>query len=151
MSLTNIERVAVAAAMGKVEQIKDLKREIKPGTYAGDVAVRIHFDLEKREDTDAAPTAALLSKATLAKALVMSGVQRKNFYAALLAVATQAIAQGKSVAESLTEDDKRVILEIEELEVQVVRLLPRQPKAGAVVVIAEVNRVEALLAEKEVA
>ena len=133
---SNEEKVAVSKAL------KGESDKLAPGVHTGTVTLRIDYSINKGVDTEAAPTVAILSKATLAKALVMSGIQADNFIAALVKIATEAMDSEGKVAPALTEADERVIAMIERIEKEVSAKLPKMTKSGATKVKAEVSRIE---------
>jgi len=140
-NLNNIERVAVARAVGSADEISKICASLTPGTYKGDLTVKIDFEVAKGSDTDAAAVANINSIAVLAKAIILSGVQRHNFYAAIKAAAL-AVAKGEKLANVVADEDERVAAEIEALKAEVVNSLPKIKRSGATRVKAVVSKVE---------
>jgi hypothetical protein len=101
----------------------------------------VDFSVAKASPTEAAATSNLLSAAVLAKALILSGVQRANFYAAMEKAALAVAADGGTVGGSVSEEDARVLAEIEALKKNVVAKLPAIKKSGNTTVVATVERV----------
>ncbi len=139
--LNDIERAAVVGAMGSKDSIDEIKKAIAPGIYQGQVVLKVVFTVSKAESTDCDPTCDLLSLAVFAKALVLSGIQRENFYAALKTAALQAYSADKKVGDQMEENDKRVVEEIEKLKKEVISQLPRGAKSGSTKVVAQVAKV----------
>ncbi len=95
-TLSKIEAVALEKAGKKLAAAAS--GTVSTGKHAGMITVRLAYDLSKAEDYDTAPTVNLLSKAVLAKALVMSGIQADNFLGALRDAAVVALNAGEKAA-----------------------------------------------------
>lgn len=134
-TLSNLEAVVLAKA------IKADASEISPGSYSGKFSVTIDYSLVKGADYDVAPTANLLSKAVIAKALALMGFQADNFYAALEAAALEVLVNGGAVADEVL--NPAVEAKLAELEAKVIARLPRAPRSGATKVKAKVSVIEA--------
>jgi len=140
--LSVVERMAVAKATKTFTSFDSaVSKVVASGTYEGELTIRVKFKLVKEEPYETAPTVDLLSKAAIAKAVVMSGIQADNFYAALKKVALASYKAGKPVADMLEDTDKRVIDKIEAMQQQVVAQLPLAQRAGRTIVQAEIERV----------
>jgi hypothetical protein len=127
--LSKVEAAALAKAAKKI--VDASTGSIAVGKHTGMITVRVAYDLNKAEDYDTAPTVNLLSKAVLAKALVMSGIQADNFLGALRDAAVVALNAGEKAADILTEEDNRVLAKMDALFNQVIAELPRQTRAGS--------------------
>ena len=138
--LNNIEKIAVARSVGSTDEIGKLCKKLTPGTYNGKLSVTIDFSVEKNSDTEAAATSNILSIAVLAKAMILSGIQRQNFYNA---IEQAALATG-TIGDNLSEEDERVVAEIEALKEKVVAKLPKIQKSGATKVKAVVEKIVAV-------
>ena len=128
-TLSKVEAAALAKAAKKI--VDASTGSIAVGKHTGMITVRVAYDLNKAEDYDTAPTVNLLSKAVLAKALVMSGIQADNFLGALRDAAVIALNAGEKAADILTEEDNRVLAKMDLLFEKVIAELPRQPRAGS--------------------
>lgn len=149
MKPTEIQTAVIASAI-KDAEAKKAKNCIKVGTYSGTMVVKISYVASKGAPTDKAATSTLLSKAVLAKALVRSGIQADLFLSYLRDAAIEAsnANTATTVAEQvLSEDDKRVLQRIEDIDAQVLAKIPRLPVNGSTKVVAEVDVLEAAPAQ----
>jgi hypothetical protein len=122
---------AVLSAAFKTKAVDIAKKSMADGSeVSGEITVRIPFRLTKGFASEMAPTASVLSKATLAKALVYSGITAEAFKAALLKAATEALSNDHTVAEELRHDP-RVSVMIAELD-SVIEQMPKTKKSGSV-------------------
>ena len=137
--LTKIQAEAVARSL--TSTAKKIHEKIPVGSYTGDVTLNVKFTLQKDADYDTAPTVNLLSKAVLAKALVMSGIQADNFLQCLRDAAIESLDEGTKVADAVQED-VRVLEKLDALFSSVIAELPRQPRAGDTSVKAVITVVE---------
>jgi DNA-binding NarL/FixJ family response regulator len=137
--MSGIDRVAVAAAMGKKDDVDTIKRKIPAGVYVGSLDLHIDYTLEKDTDYEVAPTVDLLSKAILCKALVMSGIQADNFFNALYQAALDAYTKKDNVGDVVTEADSRVLAKIKELQDKVTSQLPKAKRSGKTQVYAQIT------------
>ena len=137
--LTKIQ--AEAAARSLSAAAKKIHGKIAVGNYTGGVTLNVKFTLQKDADYDTAPTVNLLSKAVLAKALVMSGIQADNFLKCLREAAIESLEDGTKVADAVQED-VRVLEKLDALFASVIAELPRQPRAGDTSVKAVITVVE---------
>lgn len=133
--MTNTDNINIAAAVlsaaFKDKAVKTAKASLSDGAaVSGEMTVRIPFTLTKGFESTMTPTASVLSKATLAKALVYSGITAEAFKAALLKAATEALSNDHTVSEELRHDP-RVALMIEQLDA-VIEQMPKTPKSGSV-------------------
>lgn len=136
--LTNIERVAVAASMGNVTEIK---KELASGSYSGSVVVKIDYTVGKSEDTDALPTSNILAENVIALAVVKMGAMGDHFLTALRSAALEAAAVEKTVGQMVLEKDDRVIAKLAEIRTEVTGCLPRIKKSGATKVTSTITKV----------
>ncbi len=141
--LSEVERIAVAGAVGSAEALREIKHDLAPGSYSGSATIRVDFVVEKAEPYEAAPTVDLMSRPVIARALVISGFQRENFYRALREAALEAYADGANVSELISEQDKGVVAEIAQLQAKVVDELPKAKRSGSTRVMATVRNIKA--------
>lgn len=128
---TNEITAAVLSAAFKTKTIDLAKKSMIDGSeVSGTITARIPFKLTKGFASEILPTASVLSKATLAKALVYSGITAEAFKAALLKAATEALSNDHTVAEELRHDP-RVSVMIAELD-SVIEQMPKTKKSGSV-------------------
>lgn len=129
----NTDAIAAAVLSGAFKsKIVDLaKKSLADGSeVSGEMTLRIPFRMTKGFATHIAPTASVLSKATLAKALVYSGITAEAFEAALLKAATEALSNDHTIAEELRHDP-RVSVMIAKLDA-VIEQMPKTAKSGSV-------------------
>jgi hypothetical protein len=138
-AITPIEAVAIGCCISD-DNIKQYKRDIVPGVYSGKVAVEIEFMISKAASHMAAPTADLLSKAVIARAMVLMGSQRDNFMKVLREAAEQALGGNGKVGDAASED-ARVLEQLDKLQKEVIAKLPLKEKSGGTRVIATVSKV----------
>ena len=134
--LSSIDRIAVAAAMGDVA---DLKKTLGVGVYEGSVIVKVDFEVSKSPDTEATPTSILLSKAVLHAMFAKLGAIRPAVYKALLDAALEAIAKKEAV--EVDPESLIVQKQIAELDAQILSKLPKSTRSGATKVTASVSKI----------
>lgn len=131
--------IQVRAIQEAAKQVaKDLP-DIRPGQYDGEVVCKIKYKLTKGEDYETIPTVSVLSKAVLAKAIVLSGIQDDNFFNALKKVMEQAFVENEKAADVMAEADARVLAKIEKMTTDVLAKLPKAGRAGACKVKADIE------------
>lgn len=119
----------VLAAIGK--KLGESAESPAAGKHQGEFLCRVTYEMNKGVDYETAPTVSLLSKAVLAKALVMSGIQADNFLVNLLKVAKEALDADEKVGPAMSEADTRVLTQMDALFSGVIAQLPRQPRSGS--------------------
>jgi len=126
--LNKIEAEAASRALGAAA--KKISAKIPVGEYSGEVSLRVRYTLTKDADYDTAPTVNLLSKAVLAKAMVMAGIQADNFLKCLRDAAIESLGGETKLSDELQAEDERVAQKLDALFAGVIAQLPRQPRSG---------------------
>ena len=150
-NLSTVERVAMAKGSNVCGSFKDgVSPSIPTGVYEGSFTVKVDFKVTKQDPYETPPTVNLMSKAVIAKAVVMSGIQADNFFAALEKAALEAFQTKEKVSDVVAEEDFRVQKRIDELTASVISKLPLAKRSGDTKVEAKVQVLEAHAAEENV-
>lgn len=130
------EQEAVTLAISKLikdDEVKVISGKLQAGDkISGEATITFTFSLSKGKPSEVAPTANILSLPVLAKALILSGIQIENFKENLRRAATEALLNGESVGDVVSEADQRVFAAVEEIKSEIVAQLPKVPRAGSV-------------------
>jgi hypothetical protein len=123
--------IAVMSGLFSDEKVKEAKTSLLQGRkIKGEITLRIPYELSKGINYEVAPTVNLLSQAVLAKAIVYSGVTAAAYKTGLTLAVKEALENGKNVSEQLKAEDTRILKTIKDIQEEIVKQLPKQPRSG---------------------
>lgn len=132
----SIEKVILSKSIPDAE-LKAINGNIPEGAkVAFDLKAGVKGILTRASGYDAKPTTSLLSKAVVARLLRNMGATRESAKQALVKAYTD--TQG-ATTQNLIDDDRELLLTIEEVDRDILDKLPKVRRAGAIKVAATVD------------
>lgn len=128
--------------------VKEVSKHIPEGTkVAFDLRVEIKGILTRAKGFEVCPTTSLLSKVVIARLLRSLGVTREAAKKALIEAmmaSLQTPGQG-SVADQLIEEDRQLLLTLDEVDKDILARLPKVRRNGSIKVVSAVTLMKSKL------
>lgn len=128
-AVTTIERIVLSCATPQ-DDLKVLKKDLKPGQYQGKMAVLIDYLLTKAEPTDSVPDVVILTPEILARALIDAKVSIPVFLASLKKAAIASLTEAR-MSKELTEQVTTVTGAIAIIKDNLQSKMKKVPRSGA--------------------
>lgn len=141
--LNTTERVAVARAMGSAQAVQELSASLKPGTYQGEVIIKVKFDVQKEPNYETTPTVSVFTKAVFAMAVKKAGALRGQILDIFADAAMEVMAGEGNMEEALLAADPELAKYLVGIQANVLAKLPKATRTGRTLVKAEVAKLAA--------